>query len=103
MNLAVLRKQVPASPVLYLAGQDPEDESAPQRSAAGRIAASDDLPYRVEVWDEAGAFVVLTLAMTASASIGYAAYYEDTSQYPNRYITLRHKDRIVARRNAPLQ
>ena len=80
-----------------------EDGSDPQRAAAGRIAGGDDLPFRVEVWNETGEFVVLTLAMTASASIGYAAYYEAISQYPNRYITLRHKDRVVARRNAPLQ
>jgi len=103
MNLAVLRKQVPAPSMLYLIGQGSDDESHPQRAEAGRIAPGDDLPFRVEIWDETGEFVVLTLAMTASASIGYAAYYEATSQYPNRYITLRHKDRVVARRNAPPQ
>lgn len=104
MNFAVLRKHAAAPSVLHLIGHGSDDDSDRDRAPAGRIAASDDdLPFRVEVWDPTGEFVVLTLAMTASASIGYAAYYEASSQYPNRYITLRHKDRVVARRNAPLQ
>ena len=40
-------------------------------------------------------------AVTASGSIGYAAYYAATREFPHRYITLRHKNRVVSRWNAP--
>jgi hypothetical protein len=41
------------------------------------------------------------VAVTASASIGYAAYYAATREYPDRHITLRHKNSVVARWSGP--
>ena len=41
------------------------------------------------------------LAVTANGSIGYAAFYGATREFPHRYITLRHKNRIVSRWNGP--
>jgi hypothetical protein len=41
------------------------------------------------------------LAVTASGGIGYAAFYAATRELPQRYITLRHKQRIVSRWNGP--
>jgi hypothetical protein len=64
-------------------------------------AEREDLPYRVELWDEAKAAVEQILAVTANGSIGYAAYYAATREFPQRYITLRHKNRIVSRWNGP--
>jgi hypothetical protein len=61
----------------------------------------DDLPYKVEIWDDAKASVEQTLAVTASPSIGYAAYYAATREFPDRYITLRHKSSIISRWNGP--
>lgn len=61
----------------------------------------EDLPYKVELWDEAKNSVEVVLAVTASASIGYAAYFAATREYPTRYITLRHKSSMVSRWNAP--
>ena len=61
----------------------------------------EDLPYKVELWDEARAGVEQVLAVTANASIGYAAYYAATREYPHRYVTLRHKNRLVSRWNGP--
>lgn len=61
----------------------------------------EDLPYRVELWDEAKAAVEQVLAVTASGSIGYAAFYAATREFPQRYVTLRHKTRIVSRWNGP--
>ena len=57
----------------------------------------EDLPYRVELWDEAHASVEAVLAVTASGSIGYAAYYAATREYPHRYITLRHMTSMLSR------
>jgi hypothetical protein len=62
----------------------------------------DELPYKVEVWNDAKASVEQTLAVTASPSIGYAAYYAATREFPNRYITLRHKSSVISRGTARL-
>jgi hypothetical protein len=61
----------------------------------------EDLPYHVELWDETKNSVEMVLAVTASASIGYAAYYAATKDFPQRFITLRHKNSIVSRWNGP--
>ena len=77
--------------------------SADSREGGAGGAASEptptdreDLPYKVEIWDEAKRAVEQVLAVTASGSIGYAAYYAATREYPNRHITLRHKNRILS-------
>ena len=64
-------------------------------------ADRDDLPYKVEIWNETGASVEQVVAVTANASIGYAAYYAATREYPDRHITLRHKNSVVARWSGP--
>jgi hypothetical protein len=69
----------------------------------GKPAAREDLPYRVELWDEHKRAVEQVLAVTVNASIGYAAYYAATREHPARYITLRHKGGIVSRWNGPDQ
>lgn len=82
-------------------GDGEKDAKPSSRHFGSMPAPGEDLPYRVEVWDEALQSVEQTLAMTANASIGYAAYYEATREYPTRYVILRHKNRIVARWNPP--
>lgn len=57
----------------------------------------DDLPYRVEVWDDTGKFVEQVVAVSVSPAIGYAAYYAATREYPGRAITLRHKAAVISR------
>ena len=73
------------------------------RGAPSRPVPSDrdDLPYKVEIWNEAGASVEQLVAVTANASIGYAAYYAATREFPDRHITLRHKSSVVARWSGP--
>ncbi len=61
----------------------------------------EDLPYRVEVWDDAKENVEQVLAVTASASIGYAAYYAATQEFPDRFITLRRQNSVISRWNGP--
>ncbi len=85
---------------LHLAGGDDPDEAQREPVRLDRLAAGrEDLPYKVELWDEARQSVELLLAVTASGSIGYAAFYAATREYPNRYITLRHKNNVVSRWN----
>lgn len=62
----------------------------------------EDLPYKVEIWDASKQVVEQVLAVTASSSIGYAAYYAATREYPDRFVTLRHKGSILIRWNGPL-
>jgi hypothetical protein len=81
---------------------DPDDGDPPQSVPFDPIPVErEDLPYKVELWDEARTSVEQVLAVTANGSIGYAAYYAATREFPHRYITLRHKSRIVSRWNAP--
>jgi hypothetical protein len=84
----------------------PADDSNDARSSAplrhDQIPAhGEDLPYRVELWNPAKTGVEQVLAVTASGSIGYAAFYAATREMPDRYITLRHKNSIVSQWNGP--
>jgi hypothetical protein len=92
--------KIAAVPWRLAAGDDPDDARREpvrlDRLASGR----EDLPYKVELWDAAKQAVEQVLAVTASGSIGYAAFYAATREYPDRYITLRHKNSIVSRWNA---
>lgn len=72
---------------------------SPDRATAGR----EDLPYRVELWDAKSQIVEQVLAVTSNSSIGYAAYYAATREYPDRLVTLRHKNRTVVRSSGPEQ
>jgi len=90
----------PAHPFRLASGNEPDDEPDPP-ARPPRAAGREDLPYRVELWDEARTSVEQVLAVTASGSIGYAAFYAATREYPDRYITLRHKANIVSRWNGP--
>jgi hypothetical protein len=75
-------------------GQPQDDGSEPQTNPR------DDLPYRVELWNEERTSVELVLAVTAHSSIGYAAYHAATREYPDRYLTLSHRNRVLSRWNA---
>lgn len=88
---------------VYHFGPD-EDPRDPVRKAAPAdrpTAGHEDLPYKVELWDESRTTVEQVLAITANGSIGYAAYYAAAREYPDRYVTLRHKNAIVSRSNPP--
>lgn len=78
---------------------DDGDGSASKRPEIDR--GEHTLPYNVELWDETKSFVEQVLAVTAHGSIGYAAYYAATREFPTRYVTLRHKGSIVSRWNGP--
>jgi hypothetical protein len=83
-------------------GDDPDDNESNGRSSSKTpVSKREELPYRVELWDLAKTSVEEVLAVTRSASIGYAAFYAATREYPNRYLTLRDKNGIVNRWNGP--
>ena len=94
--------RVPAGEILRLVpAGDREDDIHKSQPSSPVPAEREDLPYKVEIWNETGAAVEQVVAITASASIGYAAYYAATREFPDRRITLRHKNSIVARWHGP--
>ncbi len=68
---------------VFAAGNDPDDEQSEAAPFDRRTAGREDLPYRVELWDEGRKAVEQVLAVTANAGIGYAAYYAATGSIPN--------------------
>jgi hypothetical protein len=88
-------------PAVYFSREGGSNGDSQPKQGGSLAGKAEELPYVVEVWDDTGNAVDQTLAITANASIGYAAYYEATKEFPARYVTLRHKNRIVARWNAP--
>ncbi len=89
---------------LEFSGQDDSPRRGSARPAASRqdVAANEDLPYKVELWDAQKGAVEQVLAVTANSSIGYAAYYAATREFSDRYITLRHKGAVLIRWNSPV-
>lgn len=96
-----LLRLLPAGILRLAPAGDREDGNPRNQASARHLAAREDLPYKVEIWDEAGAAVEQVVAVTANASIGYAAYYAATREFPDRRITLRHKNSVVASWGGP--
>ena len=94
--------EFPAGVILRLLPGD-GSEQGPSRTSPldRRVTPREDLPYKVELWDEGKGGVEQVLAVTSNGSIGYAAYYAAAREYPDRYVTLRHKNSIVSRSNPP--
>ena len=63
-----------------MAPSDEAEDGGPRKASPSErsLAGGDDLPYRVELWDEEKKAVEQILAVTANATIGYAAYYAAT-------------------------
>ena len=81
---------------------EPSDEDSETPSPFTRFQAEgEDLPYKVEVWEDGGGYVEQVVAVSISPAIGYAAYYAATREYPGRAITLRHKGRVISRWAGP--
>jgi hypothetical protein len=78
---------------------DPRDRRPPKGAGASSPGPieNEDLAYKVELWDRQGETVEQVLAVTSSPSIGYAAYYAATQEFPDAVITLRHKNSIMSR------
>jgi hypothetical protein len=97
-----MRQQTVISPHAvrqYLFGAGGAEEGDGSKPQPFNRPGERELPYRVELWNEARTSVEQVLAVTAHGSIGYAAYYAATREFPTRYVTLRHNDNIVSRWN----
>ena len=86
----------------FMPTDDPFDAKRGGRPASVPYPTElEDLPYKVELWDDRKQSVEQVLAVTASGSIGYAAYFAATKEFAQRYVTLRHKNAIINRWNPP--
>ena len=54
-----------------------------------------DLPYSVELWDDADSHEEL-IALTGDYRVARAAFDEAVKQRPSRIVTLRQKTRLLA-------
>jgi hypothetical protein len=88
---------------LFVIAEESDDAGDISKSGGSRRARAlrDDLPFRIELWNEGRTAVERILATTVNSSIGYAAYHAATREHPDRYVTLRHRNRFLARWNAP--
>ena len=61
----------------------------------------DDLPYRVDVWDDKDSHIEEIIALTPDYATAKSAYEEAVKRRPGRFITLREKARVIhsTRRN----
>ena len=82
---------------LHSPDDPPEGDDGGGAGFAGYPLDAEDLPYKVEVWDDGGKFVEHVVAMSANPAVGFAAYYAAAREFPGRDITLRHKDRVLSR------
>lgn len=81
------------------------DDDDPRRPRGGpgdesALAHPDDLPYKVEVWDETGSFPETIVALAITPALAYAAYYSAVREYAGRDITIRHKGHTISRWHA---
>jgi hypothetical protein len=94
---ALKGESVLADNILRLASRTPRGPQSPRSSDGEPSSSSDaDLVYRVELWNAENTAVERVLAVASSVSIGFAAYHAALQDYPERHITYRHRDRMIA-------
>jgi hypothetical protein len=59
---------------------------------AGR---DDDLPFRIELWDDADTRIEEVIALTADFTSACGAYDEAVKRRPGKLVTLRQKARVI--------
>jgi hypothetical protein len=68
--------------LLHFGASGDREDGVPRSNPTRPVPVDrEDLPYKVEIWNEPGASVEQVVAVTANASIGYAACYAATREY----------------------
>jgi hypothetical protein len=57
--------------------------------------ADDDLPFRVELWDDKDSRLEEIIALASDYATAKSAYEEAIKRRPGRLITLRQKARVI--------
>jgi hypothetical protein len=89
-------------PAFWAQSRDDDDPRKPRSGFgdASSLADSDDLPYKVEVWDETGNFPETVVALAITPALAYAAYYSAVREYAGRDVTIRHRGQTISRWHA---
>ena len=66
------------------------------RDTTVAVGSPFDLPYSVELWDDADSHVEELIALTGDYRVARAAYEEAVKRRPGRIVTLRQKTRLLA-------
>ena len=83
--------------VLRLAPAGDREDDVPRRAPSRPVPVDrEDLPYKVEIWNETGASVEQIVAVTANAGIGYAAWHTDIGI--RRAVQITRRRRSIPRR-----
>jgi hypothetical protein len=56
----------------------------------------DDLPFRVELWDDKDSHIEEVIALASDYATARSAYEEAIKRRPGRIVTLRQKTRVLA-------
>jgi hypothetical protein len=91
-------RRLKAARYLFACGSG-RDNNPPNDAPIDRRDPYKDLIYRVELWNATGSAVDRLLALARHPSIGYAAYFATTREFPERLITLRGPSGIMSRWN----
>ena len=76
---------------------DPDERRGGVSPLTGPAPAQDgELPYCVELWSVGGQAVERVLARAVNASLAHAIFKAAQSEHPDRRITLRHGNRVLA-------
>jgi hypothetical protein len=57
----------------------------------------DDLPFRIELWDDKDQYVEELIALTSDYASACGAFEEAVKRRPRKLITLRQKARVIKR------
>jgi hypothetical protein len=60
--------------------------------------ATEELPFRVEIWNEGETMVEQLVAQLSNAIVAIAAFEKASEVYPTRIITLRNRAQVMRRR-----
>ena len=56
---------------------------------------NEDLPFRIELWDDADRHIEEVIALTSDYASACGAYNEAVKRRPGKLITLRQKARVI--------
>ena len=76
--------------------RDPRRTPKVVRVQAGNGDDEEELPYRIELWDLRRRKVERVLARAARTALARAIFKAAEQEYPDRHITLRRGNRVIA-------
>jgi hypothetical protein len=103
----ILRQRLPLAglpsigPYGFASGNDAHGQAGDAIRSGSIAVERNQLPWKVELWDKAKQSVDQVLALAACGGIGSAAHHAARHDFRDRYIALRHNNRIVSQWTPP--